>query len=230
MSLAFNSSRERLRLENAAFAATIPAGSLVLDAGAGISPYRSLFSHTNYESADFGQVDKPYAQPTYTCDLTRIPVEDNRFDAVLFNQVMEHVPEPLAVLRELHRVLKPGCRLIYSGPLFYEEHEQPYDFYRYTRFGVRYLFGQAQFDVERLDWLEGYFGTLGYQFRTASECLPRSRQGYGGGTVGLLAALGAGVVRIACRRMSILMHQLEMRHKLTTAGYPKNYVAIARRK
>ena len=192
---AFNSSRERLWQENAAFAATISAGALVLDAGAGTSPYKSLFAHARYESADFEQVNKAYAHQTYACDLSAIPVEDSRFDAVIFNQVMEHLPEPRAVLCEFRRTLKPGGRLIYSGPLFYEEHEVPYDFYRYTQFGVRYLFTQAGFEIERLDWLEGYFGTLGYQWRTASRALPKSRRDYGGGVVGLIAASAAVVLR-----------------------------------
>ena len=225
----FNSSRERLLQENAAFALTIPAGALVLDAGAGTSPYKPLFSHVRYESADFEQVDKPYAQQTYTCDLSAIPVEDNRFDAVLFNQVMEHLPEPRAVLRELHRVLKPGGRLIYSAPLFYEEHEKPYDFYRYTQFGIRHLFTQAQLEIERLDWLEGYFGTLGYQWGTAARALPTNRHDYGGGALGLAAASAAIVLRPVLARLSRAMHRLEMRHKLTTAGYPKNYIVHARK-
>ena len=139
----FNSSRARLWLENAAFASGIPPGSIVLDAGSGLAPYKSLFDHTRYESADFGQVQKKYAPPAYVCDLRTIPVDDARFDAIIFNQVMEHVPEPLAVLRELYRVLKPGGRLLYSAPLFYEEHERPYDFYRYTQYGIRYLFDRA---------------------------------------------------------------------------------------
>jgi SAM-dependent methyltransferase len=225
----FNSSRARLWRENAAFAAALPPGALVLDAGAGQSPYRSLFEHTRYECADFQQVNKEYAKQTYTCDLRSIPVEDGRFDAVVFNQVMEHLAEPLAVLRELTRVLKPGGRLIYSGPLFYEEHEQPYDFYRYTQFGLKYLFAQANLQIERLDWLEGYFGTLGYQLRTASDCLPRRPRAYGGGMVGLLAASGAVVLRGPFRLLSVIMHRLEMRSKLTSVGYPKNYVAILRR-
>lgn len=226
---AFNSSRERLWHENAAFAANVPAGALVLDAGAGTSPYKPLFAHTRYESADFEKVDKLYATQTYTCDLRAIPVEDERFDAVLFNQVMEHVPEPSAVLVELHRVLKPGGQLIYSAPLFYEEHEKPYDFYRYTQFGVRYLFTQARFEIERLDWLEGYFGTLGYQLETAARALPRRRDDYGGGATGVVAALAAATIRPVLARMSVAMHRLEMRHKLTTAGYPKNYIVIARK-
>jgi SAM-dependent methyltransferase len=228
--VSFNSSRERLRRETAAFAATVPAGALVLDAGAGKSPYKSLFAHARYESADFGKVDTQYAPLTYTCDLTQIPVADGRFDAAILTQVLEHVPEPLAVLRELHRVLKPGCRLIYSAPLFFEEHNKPYDFYRYTSFGVRYLFECAGFELERLDWLEGYFSTLGYQLETAARALPRRRDEYGGGVIGVLAAGGAVVLRAACRQMSGIFHRLEMRHKLTTAGYPKNYVAIARRR
>ena len=188
MKRAFNSSRARLWQENAAFAAAIPPGALVLDAGAGSAPYKSLFAHTHYESADFEQLKKPYAAQTYTCDLSAIPVEGGRFDAIVFNQVMEHLPEPFEVLRELHRVLKPGGCMIYSAPLFYEEHEQPFDFYRYTQFGVRHLFGKAGFELERLDWLEGYFGTLAYQCATAARTLPRHPRFFGGGMVGVLAA------------------------------------------
>ena len=117
--LAFNSSRFRLDQENRGFAETIPQGSLVLDAGAGSQPYRYLLEHTQYESADFEAVDKVYAKSTYVCDLKAIPVENNRFDYILFNQVMEHLPEPSAVLKELNRVLKPGGKMIYTGPLFY---------------------------------------------------------------------------------------------------------------
>ena len=58
--------------------------------------------------ADFEKVDKEYAQSTYVCDLASIPVEDERFDAVVFNQVLEHLPEPKRVLAELNRVLKKG--------------------------------------------------------------------------------------------------------------------------
>ena len=83
------------------------------------------------ESADFD----PRYSPTHVCDLTQIPVGDDQFDAVVCNQVLEHVRDPVAVLREIRRVLRPSGRLIYSAPLFYEEHQQPYDFYRYTQYG-----------------------------------------------------------------------------------------------
>ena len=182
---AFNSSRERLWQENVAFAATVSAGALVLDAGAGTSPYKSLFAHARYESADFEQVNKAYAHQTYTCDLSAIPVEDSRFDAVIFNQVMEHLPEPRAVLCELHRALRPGGRLIYSGPLFYEEHEKPYDFYRYTQFGVRYR-------SHRRGWRSsGWIGSKVTSERWAINGAPLRERCPGGATTTVVGSSGS---------------------------------------
>src|SRR5688572_18395426 len=108
-------------------AASIPTGARVLDAGAGECMYRPLFAHADYESADFAQNDhKRYGEITYVCDLRTIPVEDSRYNMVLCTQVLEHVPDPGAVLNELYRVLKPGGRLWLSAPLYYPEHDAPF--------------------------------------------------------------------------------------------------------
>lgn len=223
----FNSSRERLYLENKSFAQSVPAGSLVLDAGAGDMPYKSLFSHARYESADFNQREFSSNKLTYVCDLTAIPVESQRFDYIVFNQVMEHLPRPDLVLSELLRVLKPGGKMIYTAPLFYEEHMQPYDFYRYTQFGVRFLFGNAGFEIERLDWLDGYYATVAYQLNTVSSYLPKLSKEIAPGPAGLLLSPFMFLLKVQMGLLSILFHKLEMRNKITTRGYPKNYVAIA---
>lgn len=227
--LAFNSSRYRLRKENEAFAESIPSGALVLDAGAGNAPYKSLFQHTQYESADFERVDKEYASSTYVCDLQHIPVENFRFDAIIFNQVMEHLPDPKSVLAELNRVLKPEGKMIYTGPLFYEEHEQPYDFYRYTQFGLRHLFSTTGFVIERLDWLEGYFGTVGYQMNCMARYLPWKPRDLGNGIIGVSLVPIMMLLKITSAIGSILCHKLETRVKYKRKGYPKNYVAILRK-
>ncbi|HVJ55901.1 MAG TPA: class I SAM-dependent methyltransferase [Aliidongia sp.] len=226
--LDFNASRYWLKREMIEFARTVPANALVLDAGAGDSPYRPLFAHCRYEAADFVKVDKPYAAQTYICDLTSIPVEAERFDCVIFNQVMEHVPEPELVLRELRRVLKPGGVLFYSAPLFYEEHEQPYDFYRYTQFGVRYLFTKAGLSVRAIHWLEGYFCTAGYQLRSMARHLPAGEI-LKLGLVGLLLWPFLMLMRGCCFMISILFQLIDTRHRFTGAAYPKNYFAIAER-
>ena len=221
-----NSSRHRLWEENENFSKQVLDDDWVLDAGAGSAPYKPLFKHAHYESADFEQVDKPYARSTYVCDLKEIPVENERFNYVVFNQVMEHLPEPSLVLAELNRVLKPGGKMIYTGPLFYEEHEQPYDFYRYTQYGLRHLFDSADFEVERLDWLEGYFGTVGYQLECMSKYLPSSPSIYGGGIKGVAISMLMKVLRLSFSGLAVLFHRLEIRTKFTQYGHPKNYVAI----
>jgi SAM-dependent methyltransferase len=221
-----NSSRQRLWLENKAFAESIPAHALVLDAGAGAAPYKPLLGHTRYESADFEQVDKIYARSTYVCDLAAIPVEDDRFDAIFFNQVLEHVPEPKLVIWELYRVLKPGGRMIYSAPLFYEEHEQPYDFYRYTQFAVRYLFTRAGFRIDRLDWLEGYYSTVAHQMNRMARHLFTRPAEVAPGALGYVLAPVMFLLRLQMAALGRAFHWLEMRHKVTQRGHPKNYIAI----
>jgi SAM-dependent methyltransferase len=225
-----NSSRTYLRrfLERAA--AEVAPGQLVLDAGAGRAQYRRLFAHARYETADFMAVEgKKYRQPDYVCDLVAIPVEEARFDHVVCTQVLEHLPEPQRVLGELGRVLKPGGTLWLSAPLFYAEHERPYDFFRYTRYGLERLLTDAGLEVREIAWLEGYFGTLSYQARVLARALPTARATYGGGVRGAAMAGAARAARRAAPRVADLLAGLDERVKVTGAGLPKNHTAIARK-
>jgi SAM-dependent methyltransferase len=224
-----NPTRVWLAHEVSAFAGGLAKDSLVLDAGAGNQPYRKHFGHCRYEAADFQKVDKTYAKSTYVCDLAHIPVEDGRFDAVILSQVMEHLPDPLLVLQELRRVLKPGGVLFYSGPLWFEEHEQPYDFYRYTQFALRHLFAKADFEVEDLRWLEGYLATVTRQLRRMASAMPLSFSAYGGGFAGVpIYALGLGF-KISARFLAFAFAHSARRTRYTENGYPINYMAIVRR-
>lgn len=227
---AHNSSRVYLHrfLERAGKA--VEPGQLVLDAGAGRAPYRDLFAHARYETADFLAVKKKrYAEPDYVCDLTEIPVQDARFDHVILTQVLEHLPEPGKVLAELHRVSKPGGTLWLSAPLFYVVHERPYDFYRYTPYGLRHLLRGAGFEVEEIDWLEGYLGTLSFQARTMSKALPTSRADYGGGLTGLALATTAKAAKTGARHAADALAKLDLRYKIVGKGMPKNYTVVARK-
>jgi SAM-dependent methyltransferase len=222
-----NSSRTWLDRENAAFAASVSAGSLVLDAGAGMQPYKKHFAHCSYETADFEMVDKPYAKSTYVCDLASIPVEADRFDAVVFNQVLEHIPEPMVVLRELNRVMKSGGTIICTAPFFYEEHEKPYDYFRYTQFAWRRMLTDAGFSIQSLNWMEGYFGTLSYQLQIAARSLPRAPAKIAAGLPGWLLAPVFIVLRPSFRLLATMFSWLDEQRRFTEAGMPKNYVVIA---
>ena len=225
-----NSSRTYLHRFLARAGQSVAPGELVLDAGSGRAPYRDLFAHARYETADFMAIKgKKYAPPDYVCDLASIPVEDARFDHVILTQVLEHLPDPATVLRELHRVLKPGGTLWLTAPLFYAEHEKPYDFFRYTQFGLRRLLEDAEFEVLEIAWLEGYFGTLSYQVRVAGRALPAGRAAYGGGPRGAALAGAARIARRAAPRVAHMLAGLDERHKIVDAGLPKNHTVVARR-
>jgi SAM-dependent methyltransferase len=226
-SLEINSSRKYLDDFAKEAASSISPGALVLDAAAGSCLYKHHFSHGVYESADFCGVNKRYGEITYACDLTRIPVEDSRYDLVFFSQGLEHVPEPKSVLNEIHRVLKPSGELWLSAPLFYEEHEVPYDFYRYTRYGFTYLLESTGFKVRRIEWLEGYYGTLSYQLNMAVHALPRHPKHYGNGFAGLASAALVSALKPLLAMSSILFSRLDMRNKFVSAGQCKNYAVVA---
>jgi SAM-dependent methyltransferase len=223
------SSRKWLAHELAAFAASLPPGSRVLDAGSGDQRYKGLFAAHIYEAADFEQVDKPYAKSTYVCDLTAIPVPDATYDAIVFTQVMEHISEPALVLKELHRIAKDGCRLLYSAPFCSEEHEIPYDFHRYTQFGVRHLFTKAGFEVEDVRWLEGFGSTASYQLKRIYHGLPRSPKALGGGFHAWAVVLLLIPLKPILKFLTRSLERADMNLRYTDAGYPLNYVATIRK-
>jgi SAM-dependent methyltransferase len=208
-------------------AASLPKGALVLDAGAGNCLYKPHFSEMRYESADFCQLDKEYGEITYVCDLLQIPVEDCRYDLVLSTQTLEHVPEPWRVLDEYYRVLKPGGSIWLSAPFYFEEHELPYDFYRYTRYGMQHLVELAGFKVVRIEWLEGYFGTLSRQAAVAFRSLSLRPRDYGGGLFGLACAAMMLVLKPSFGFFSILFAQIDARYAYKHAGHCKNYTVVA---
>src|SRR5262249_40311586 len=71
--------------------------------------------------------------------LHSIPVEDEHFDYIFCNAVLEHVINPDEVVAEFVRVLKPGGTLYLCVPFLQPEHLDPTDFQRYTKDGLRHL-------------------------------------------------------------------------------------------
>jgi SAM-dependent methyltransferase len=222
-----NSSRIYLEEWLKTVADVIEPHCLVLDAGSGEGMYRHLFGRVSYESADFCKVAKLYVKPTYVCDLAKIPVEDERYDVVICTQVLEHVPEPIEVLKEFYRILKPGGKLFLSAPLFFEEHEQPYDFYRYTQFGLANLLTTVGFRVSSIEWLEGYYGTLSYQMNIAARSLSMREEMYGHGIRGHLLLLFLQGLRIQFALLAAFFSRLDVSYKHASKGMCKNYRCVS---
>ncbi len=117
----------------------------VLDVGCGNKPYEPLFSAAeSYYGCDVIQSSEHKVD--LLCLSTEIPLPDNSFDTVFSTQVLEHVEDHQKMLSECFRLLKPGGHIILSAPMVWEHHEVPYDFFRFTRYGLQYIFEKAGFE------------------------------------------------------------------------------------
>lgn len=120
----------------------------LLDVGCGTMPYRKLFAVASYTGLEYDTViarSRKIADAYY--DGNRFPFDDQSFDSLLCNQVLEHVFTPDKFVSELARVIKPGGRLLLTVPFIWDEHEQPYDFARYTSFGLKAILERNGFKV-----------------------------------------------------------------------------------
>lgn len=112
----------------------------LLDAGCGEKPYEPLFAP--YVSGYVGLDNAPHAHADLVGPIEAIPADDGAFDIVLCIQVLEHVDDPARAVRELHRVTRPGGRVLLSthGAMVY--HPNPSDPWRWTHEGLERLFAQ----------------------------------------------------------------------------------------
>jgi SAM-dependent methyltransferase len=141
------------------FASGLPAGSRVLDVGAGEAPYRALFGHCEYLTVDW--VGSMYeTSPDITATAEGIPVDDANFDAVVLTEVLEHVPDPVAALREQWRILKPGGRILVTVPFVWHLHELPNDYARYAPAALERFAAEAGFEDTVVSARGNYFTAL----------------------------------------------------------------------
>ena len=112
----------------------------VLDVGCGTKPYRELFRCDEYVGLEIdSEQSRTNKQADFYYDGMTFPFCDASFDGVICNQVLEHVFTPDIFLSEIKRVLKVDGKLLLTVPFVWDEHEQPYDYARYSSFGLKSL-------------------------------------------------------------------------------------------
>lgn len=120
----------------------------LLDIGCGSKPYQKLFAVDAYIGLD---IDSDLSRQRATADLfydgKTFPFGDASFDSVFCSQVLEHVFNPNEFLGEIARVLKLGGKLLLTVPFVWDEHEQPWDYARYSSFGLRALLEKQGFRI-----------------------------------------------------------------------------------
>lgn len=155
----------------------IPAGFTILDAGAGECQFRKFCGHLNYVSQDFAQYTGEGNVGLQTgswdntkldivSDITSIPRPDASFDAIMCTEVLEHVPDPVAALKELNRLLRPGGYLLVTAPFASLTHFAPYHFASgLSRFFYEHHLGQMGYHIEDLTLNGNYFEYIAQELR-----------------------------------------------------------------
>jgi SAM-dependent methyltransferase len=141
------------------------ASGILVDIGCGEKPYAALTS--GLVSRHVG-VDHPDTQHTKSAidvlaSAYETTLDDGYADTVLCTVVLEHLERPQDAICEMYRILKPGGRMILSAPFFWHLHEEPRDFFRYSKYGLEYLLKVAGFELVALKPLSGFVVTFGQE-------------------------------------------------------------------
>ncbi len=200
-------------------AASLPAGSSIADVGAGLAPFRELFSHVRYLTVD--RAESPHGDESdfdIVASAEAIPLEGASLDAILCTQVLEHLPEPAEALKEFFRLLKPDGKLFLTAPLVWEEHEKPHDYFRYTRSGLAHLLDRAGFRSIEITGRTDCFSTLAQLLRNARWSLGETADDS-------LVARQAAFLRLDEMAEDLLkLDSLDARH-----AFPLGYQVVATR-
>jgi SAM-dependent methyltransferase len=132
----------------------------VMDFGCGSKPYAKLFSGAKeYIGVDIESTGHNHR--TSKVDVyyqgNSLPFPDEHFDGVFSSEVFEHIFNLEEMLCEISRVVRPGGKLLITVPFLWGEHEVPYDFARYTSFGISYLLRRHGFRIIEQKKTLGYF-------------------------------------------------------------------------
>jgi SAM-dependent methyltransferase len=146
----------------AGLACELPAGARILDAGAGEGQYARYFARQRYCGVDLAVGDRAwdYTRLDAIADLTALPFRAATFDAALLIVTIEHLRDPGCALAELGRTLASDGKLLIAAPHEWETHQAPYDYFRYTRYGLAYLLEKAGLEIAELRVAGGYFRLL----------------------------------------------------------------------
>ncbi|WP_407354118.1 methyltransferase domain-containing protein [Luteimonas sp. R10] len=119
----------------------------VLDFGCGLRPFETdILRHaTDYVGIDWSDTLHGMRADIISNLNAPLPFANEAADHIVSFEVMEHLAEPRIMLAEAFRILRHGGQLTLSVPFQWWLHEAPWDYYRYTRYGLHYMLEHAGF-------------------------------------------------------------------------------------
>lgn len=127
---------------------------VVLDAGGGDGErYKKFFKFDKYITLDIN----PECGADIVGSVEDIPAESGSFDSVISTQVLEHVKNPQKAVEEFYRVLKPKGHCLVTVPQLNELHDEPNDYFRFTKYGLEEIFNNAGFKIILIEKRGGFW-------------------------------------------------------------------------
>ena len=127
--------------------ATKYAKGKLLDIGCGNKPYEVYFKKVTDEYVGCDIVQSSENAVDYICPANQLSFPDASFDTVFSTQVLEHVADTKGMIREAYRVLNTGGYALFTIPFSWELHEEPYDFFRFSKYGLKAIFEEQGFEI-----------------------------------------------------------------------------------
>ena len=132
----------------------------ILDVGGKKKNKRGYFDIEDYPFlVEYANIS-PETEPDYLCDAAALPCATGSFDGVLCCEVLEHVPDPKAILTEIYRVLKPGGKALIAVPFMYHIHADPWDYGRYTEHYWRVVGRDVGFEISDLEYQGSIYAVM----------------------------------------------------------------------
>lgn len=136
---------------------------VVADIGCGDSPYRNYFDR----SSAYLRFDTVAREPgVIVADIRSLPVSSASIDTVLLFQVLSDVPDTVAALQEVARILRPGGQVLVFESQCYPPHDLPHDYYRLLPEGMRWCAERAGLSCSEPVYLGGLFGRVAITINT----------------------------------------------------------------
>jgi len=135
-----------------------------VDIGSGTSPYKRYIidNVSEYIAIDKSHIHKHMFQTSkekhIDADIKDLPFNDSSIDSIILTQVLEHIDNPFEALSEVKRVIKRDGIIILSVPFIYHAHATPYDYFRFSEYGLKNICKDHDFEILEFEY-QGYLGT-----------------------------------------------------------------------
>lgn len=141
------------------YVANLPAGTKIIDLGGKKTNKRGVFDISKYDfSVTYVNISEE-TNPDVLANISDLPLENNQFDVAICSEVLEHISNPIPVMKEAKRVLKPNGILLICIPFIFRIHGDPYDYARYTDYWWQETLIALKFTNIKIE-KQGYFWSV----------------------------------------------------------------------